>query len=210
MEQASGAVQPMPEAYRADERRVPLDERVPRVLLALFWRESPGQRPADRRGSGSRRPVPACCHRLSRSCSPPGSLLEAVPVISQDSTTKLSIIELIKVVGRERQHSWPGRAHVRLMAQHQAARGEQQQAEVGDHAGAVSRPAAARSPYRLASSTSRPIRSLAARVPAPRFLTTRPLLGRYWKPARTAGRDRPSRSASCTWLSSRESALGKG
>src|SRR5262249_20971295 len=46
-------------------------------------------------------------------------------------------------------------------------------------------------------------RSLATRVPAPRFLTTRPLLDRYWNAARTVGRDRPSRSASCTSFSSR-------
>jgi hypothetical protein len=30
-----GAVQPMPQAHRPHQRRVPLDERVPRVLLAL-------------------------------------------------------------------------------------------------------------------------------------------------------------------------------
>jgi len=69
------------------------------------------------------------------------------------------------------------------------------------------RPAAARSSYRLVSSTSRSIRSLATRVPAPRLRTTRPLLDRYWKAARTVGRDRPSRSASCTSLSSREPTL---
>jgi hypothetical protein len=49
------------------------------------------------------------------------------------------------------------------------------------------RPAAARSSYRLVSSTSRSIRSLAARVPAPRLRTTRPLVDRYWNAARTAG-----------------------
>src|SRR5205814_7700655 len=41
----------------------------------------------------------------------------------------------------------------------------------------------------------------------PRLRTTRPLLDRYWKAARTVGRDRPSRSASCTSLSSREPTL---
>ena len=44
-------------------------------------------------------------------------------------------------------------------------------------------------------------------VPAPRLRTTRPLLDRYRKAARTVGRDRPSRSASCTSLSSRAPAL---
>src|SRR5215470_19229404 len=49
--------------------------------------------------------------------------------------------------------------------------------------------------------------SLATRVPAPRLRTTRPLLDRYRKAARTVGRDMPSRSASCTSLSSREPTL---
>ena len=65
------------------------------------------------------------------------------------------------------------------------------------------RPAAARSSYRLVSSTSRSIRSLATSVPAPRLRVTMPLLARYPNAARTVGLDSPSRSASSTSLSSR-------
>lgn len=65
--------------------------------------------------------------------TPPGSLSEVSPVISQNSTIKLSFIVLIKVVGGERQRSGPG-VHVRPMAQHQVGV-EQQRAEAGDRAG---------------------------------------------------------------------------
>jgi hypothetical protein len=51
--------------------------------------------------------------------TPRGPRPEVIPLIPQDSTIKLSFIELIKTVGTERQRSRPGRAHVRPMAQHQ-------------------------------------------------------------------------------------------
>src|SRR5215471_6033349 len=99
----------MPVAYRPGERRVPLDERVPRVLLALAGES---HQVKDRQIAADLVRADLCRRPATRDrahAHPPGQLPEVIPVISQDSTIKLSFIELIKGVG-ERQHSRPGRA----------------------------------------------------------------------------------------------------